>query len=247
MSYSDYYNEAFQRFLSLSPSDLSDQVLPLVRGQLQFVKEGKEKFLSSKDWIGLKVLELGSGIGGLSLELSKLGANVTIADFSPTAIELAKTLFKHHAQELKAHVVDLTLPEPGFSEKFDIIVDGHLLHCLTEPHERASYYELVREHLAPEGIFLCETMVHKKKIFIPENFKFDADTYTLWQFLGSWKPVRKIIDSLDLETEVQSSKLRISSFYYYAQMGVVPHESFMDLPVDILPAAVRMILSHGQV
>lgn len=243
MSYSDYYNEAFSRFLTLTPSELSAQLLPQSKGQLQFVQEGKDKFLPTKEWQGLKTLELGSGVGALSLELSKLGAEVTLADFSPRALELAATLFHYHQKDFKSHVVDLTLPEPGFNEKYDIIIDGHLLHCLTEPHQRASYYELVREHLSADGIFLCETMVHKKKIFIPENFRFDAETFTLSQFLGSWQPVRKIMDSLDLEKEIQSSKLKIESFYYYAQMGVVPHESFMDLPTDILPAAVRMILS----
>ena len=244
MNYSDYYNEAFSKFQGLTTSELSDQLLPLTRGQLQFVKEGKDNFLRDKDWQGLRVLELGSGVGALSLELAKLGAEVSIADFSSTALELAQNLFSHHGLTVKSYLTDLTLPEPGFNQQFDIIIDGHLLHCLTEVHERASYYQLVREHLSGQGIFMCETMVHKKKIFIPEHFKFDTETYTLYQFLGSWKPVRKILDSLDLEAEIQSNKLQIKSFYYYAQMGMVPHASFMDLPVDILPAAVRMILAR---
>lgn len=244
MNYSDYYNESFSKFLTLTPLELSNQVLPLARGQVLFAKEGKEKFLAHKDWIGLKVLELGSGVGAASLELAQIGADVTVADFSSIALELSEKLFAHHGLSVKTHLVDLTLPEPGFNDKYDIILDGHLLHCLTEVHERASYYQLVREHLAEDGIFLCETMVHKKKIFIPDNFKFDEESYTLLQFLGSWKPVRKILDSLDLEAEIQTNKLKIKSFYYYAQMGVVPHQSFMDLPVEILPAAVRMILSR---
>ncbi|MFA5584420.1 MAG: class I SAM-dependent methyltransferase [Bacteriovoracaceae bacterium] len=244
MNYSDYYNESFNKLMTLTTSELSDQVLPLARGQFQFAKEGKEKFLGDRDWIGLKVLELGSGVGGASLELAKIGAEVTVADFSKVALELSQKLFDYHGLKVKTHLVDLTLPEPGFTEKYDLILDGHLLHCLTEIHERASYYQLVREHLTESGIFLCETMVYKKKIFIPDNFKFDEESYTLFQFLGSWKPVRKILDSLDLENEIQSSQLRIRSFFYYAQMGMVPHQSFMDLPIEILPAAVRMILSR---
>lgn len=244
MNYSDYYNEAFSKYLNLTPSDLSSQVLPFVKGQFQFVTESKDKFLSHKDWQGLKVLELGSGMGGTALELAMLGAQVSLADFSPVALELAEKLYSYHGYTFKKYQVDLTLPEPDFNEVFDIIIDGHLLHCLTEPHERSNYFQIVRDHLAPEGIFVCETMVHKKKIFIPENFKFDEDSYTLLQFLGSWKPVRKIMDSLDLETEIQSNGLRINSFFYYSQMGMVPHQSFMDLPTEILPAAVRMVLAR---
>lgn len=244
MIYSDYYNEAFKKYLSLTPSELSSQVLPYVKGQLQFVKESKDKFLSNSNWSDLKVLELGSGIGGTALELSMLGAKVTIADFSEVALELAAKLFSYHGLSFKSHLVDLTLPEPGFDDTFDIIIDGHLLHCLTESHERSNYYQLVREHLKNDGIFVCETMVHKKKIFIPENFKFDEETYTLFQFLGNWTPVRKIIDSLDLEKEIQSNNLKINSFFYYSQMGMVPHQSFLDLPTEILPAAVRMVLAR---
>ncbi|HLW56642.1 MAG TPA: class I SAM-dependent methyltransferase [Bacteriovoracaceae bacterium] len=244
MNYSDYYNEAFKKYLPLTPPELSSQVLPYVKGQVQFVRESKDKFLPDKSWRDLKILELGSGMGGTSLELAMLGAKVTIADFSDVALELAAKLYSHHGISFKSHLVDLTLPEPGFNETFDIIIDGHLLHCLTEPHERSNYYQLVREHLDSAGIFICETMVHKKKIFIPENFKFDEDTYTLFQFLGSWKPVRKIIDSLDLEQEIQTNNLKIKSFFYYSQMGMVPHHSFMDLPTEILPAAVRMVLAR---
>lgn len=244
MNYSDYYDESFSKMTSLSLSELSDHVLPFSKGLFQFVKEGKDKFLTDKDWIGLKVLELGSGVGGVSLELAKLGAEVTVADFSQVALELSQKLFQFHGLKVKTHLVDLTLPEPGFTDRYDIILDGHLLHCLTEDHERSNYYQLVGEFLSDEGIFLCETMVHKKKILIPDNFKFEESSHTLYQFLGSWKPVRKIIDSLDLETEIQINRLKIKSFFYYAQMGMVPHQSFMDLPVEILPAAVRMILSR---
>lgn len=244
MNYSDYYNEAFKKYQSLSSTDLADQILPYVRGQLSFVKESKDKFLADKDWQGLRVLELGSGVGGLSLELARLGADVSLADFSAVALDLATKLFAAHGLPLKTYLSDITLPEPGFEGQFDIVVDGHLLHCLTETHERSNYYHLLKEFLKSDGIFICETMVHKKKIFIPENFKFDDDNFTLYQFLGSWKPVRKIIDSLDLENEIHSNNLKIKSFYYYSQMGMVPHQSFMDLPTEILPAAVRMVLAR---
>lgn len=243
MTLSDYYNETYKGLATLSVSKLSDQVLPLTKGQVQFVQETKNKFLAHKDWSELRILELGSGVGGVSLELAKLGAEVTICDFSDIAIDLAEKLFSFHNLKVNAFVSDLTLPEPGFAGKFDIIIDGHLLHCLTEDPQRASYYQLIKEYLSEEGMFTCETMVHKKRIFIPEHFKFDEDTYTLWQFLGSWQPVRKIIDSLDLESEIQRHQLSIKSFFYYSQMGIVPHQSFMDLPVEILPAAVRMVLS----
>jgi hypothetical protein len=97
------------------------------------------------------------------------------------------------------------------------------------------------EHLRPGGIFVAETMVHRKKIYIPDGFMFD-ENYVLWQMFGKWTAVRRILDSLDLEKELNTAGFHIAYFYYYGQYGFVPHRSFMDIPAEILPAAVRMVL-----
>ncbi len=59
---------------------------------------------------------------------------------------------------------------------------------------------------------------------------------------GKWTSIRRILDSLDLEDEVKNAAFEIVYFYYYGQFGFIPHRSFMDLPTEILPAAVRMVL-----
>jgi hypothetical protein len=88
-------------------------------------------------------------------------------------------------------------------------------------------------------------MVHRKKLFIPDGFMFDQNN-TLWQMLGEWKPVRRILDSLDLEKEFNTAGLNITYFMYYANFAFVPHKSFMEIPSEILPAAVRLVLQKKQ-
>ena len=129
------------------------------------------------------------------------------------------------------------------THKFDLIVDSHLLHCLTEDPDRSSFYGLVADHLAPGGIFVSETMVHRKKLFIPDGFMFD-ERNVLWQMFGKWTPVRRILDSLDLEAEISNTELKIVSFFYYAQYSFVPHRRFMEIPGEVLPASVRMVLQN---
>jgi SAM-dependent methyltransferase len=242
MSLQVYYEQSYQAQRMRDPEEILSGVLSGARGIFNFVLESKEKFLKDKDWRELKVVELGAGRGGVGLLLARLGAQVTLVDFSPTALEDAQELFRREGLKVSVKVADVGLPEVGLDESFDVMVDSHLLHCLALDPERASYFKLILDHLSPEGIFVCETMVHRKKIHIPEGFLLD-EKKVLWQNLGHWTPVRRILDSLDLEEEIRASGLNISYFIYYANFGFVPHSSFMDLPADILPAGVRMVLT----
>ena len=75
---------------------------------------------------------------------------------------------------------------------------------------------------------------------------FDPNN-VLWQMFGEWKPVRRILDSLDLEKELNEAGFNITYYMYYANYGFVPHPTFMEIPRDILPASVRMVLRKKQI
>lgn len=245
MSLQPYYEDSYQSERGKAASDLISEVVSTTKGLTNFVTESKDRFIGNADWNGLKVLELGSGRGGVSLQLAKLGANVTLVDFSPSALAQAESLF---AQEnLKGTFLqgDVTFPDLEFDGTYDIIVDSHLLHCICSDPERSSYYRLVLDRLSSRGIFVAESMVHRKKLFIPDGFMFDEQNI-LWQMFGKWTPVRRILDSLDLEAELTKSGFHIAFFYYYASFGFVPHMRFMDIPNEILPASVRMVLQKKQ-
>jgi SAM-dependent methyltransferase len=240
MSLQSYYEDSFQSEKGRRPSDYKDEVILSTKALTLFTIENKNKFLPHLDWPKIRVLELGAGRGGVGLQLAKLGARITIVDFSPSAIEQGEKLFAAEGFAVEAIVGDVTHPDLVIEGKFDIIVDSHLLHCLTMDPDRTSYLGLVREHLTPEGIFVVETMVHRKKLFVPDGFMFDQQNI-LWQMFGKWTPVRRILDSLDLEAEIKLAHLEIVSFFYYAQYAFVPHKTFMDIPAEVLPAAVRFV------
>jgi SAM-dependent methyltransferase len=241
MTLQGYYEDSYREEKSRSPQELLQEEITSSKVLTNFAIEQKNKFLPEVDWKGLRVLELGSGRGGVGLHLARLGANVTLVDFSPTALAQAEKLYALEGLEVKTSQGDVTHPDLSLSDKFDLIVDSHLLHCLTEDPDRSSYYGLVSDHLAPEGIFVSESMVHRKKLFIPDGFMFD-ERNVLWQMFGKWTPVRRILDSLDLEAEIKNTELKIVSFFYYAQYSFVPHRRFMEIPGEVLPASVRMVL-----
>lgn len=243
MSLQEYYEESYRNERGRGTNELLHEVTIYSKGLYQFVVESKNRFLPETDWSDLNILETGAGRGGLSLLLARLGARVTLIDFSPTALAQAEQIFAAEGIPVHTVVADVSHPDVEIGMKFDIIVDSHLLHCITEDPDRSSYYRLVSDHLTDRGIFVSETMVHRKNIFIPDGFMFD-ERYVLWQMFGKWTPVRKILDSLDLETELQNAQFKIEYFYYYGQFGMVPHRSFMDLPTDILPAAVRFVVKN---
>ncbi len=238
----NYYESAYKTHLSIRPlGEVLDEVERNARGIYNYVLEMKSQFLPEKSWDSMTILETGGGHGGLSILLGKLGAKVVNIDFSPSAIEQSKKLIEYSGVNARAITADVTHPDLDLGMKFDLIVDSHLLHCITGEADRISYYQFVREHLRGDGLFICETMVHKKNIFIPDGFMFDPE-FTLWQLLGEWTPIRKILDSLDLEGELKNSNLDIIFFFYYAHFAFVPHAQFMELPTDILPASVRFVV-----
>jgi SAM-dependent methyltransferase len=245
MSLQEYYEDSFHSERGRGPSDMIAEVVQSTKGLAHYVLESKAKFLSDIDWKGMKVLELGSGRGGLGLHLARLGAEMTLVDFSPSALEQARQVYALEGFGPKIVAGDVTHPDLFLAEKYDLIVDSHLLHCLTSDPERYSYLSLVRNHLKDHGIFVAETMVHRKKLFIPDGFMFDQNN-TLWQMFGEWKPVRRILDSLDLEKEFNAAGFNITYFMYYANFAFIPHKSFMEIPSEILPAAVRLVLQKKQ-
>ncbi len=243
MSLQEYYEDSFKSERGRAAADLAHEVLQNSKGLFNYAVESKDRFLTNRDWKDLKVLEMGAGRGGVGLHLAKLGADVTLVDFSPSALAQAESIYASQGLEAKTVVGDVTFPDVTFPHKFDLIIDSHLLHCLTSDPDRSSYYQLISDHLSLGGVFVAETMVYRKKLFVPDGFMFD-ELKTLWQMFGKWTPVRRILDSLDLEQELQNAGFKIIYFYYYGQYGFVPHRSFMDIPNEVLPAAVRFAIQN---
>lgn len=104
-----------------------------------------------------RILELGCGAGNISLWLEKQGYEVTGIDISPTAIAWAKSKCLDAGGTTRFfvdNVLDMRFAEDGY---FDIVLDGHCLHCIIGDDRRAFFSESSRV-LKPGGRLLIDTM-----------------------------------------------------------------------------------------
>jgi len=121
-----------------------------------------------------KILELGCGAGNVSLLLAEKGYQVCGIDIAPTAIEWARE--KAFNAKLKANfeVGDVTKLGRWEDGTFDIVMDGHCLHCIIG-QDRAEVLKEAYRVLKFGGLFYISTMCGEPKE--PEVVKmFDAET-----------------------------------------------------------------------
>jgi ubiquinone/menaquinone biosynthesis C-methylase UbiE len=122
-----------------------------------------------------KVLELGCGAGNVSIELAKRGFDVHGIDISPTAIEWANqnTLQAKAACTFSVgNVLDLV----DFQDNsFDIVLDGHCLHCIIGA-DRQQFFSNALRVLRPGGSLLIRTMCNEVPIGLVQRGSFNTQT-----------------------------------------------------------------------
>ena len=96
------------------------------------------------DWIGdpkgLKILELGAGLGEASLYFASLGAEVTATDISPGMLEVIRQRAQKAGVKVNLQVVSANKLTGLKDNSFDIVYAANLLHhvniepCVREAH-----------------------------------------------------------------------------------------------------------------
>ncbi len=107
-----------------------------------------------------KALELGCGTGALSCYLAEEGLAVTGLDVSPSAIAFAQRQAEHRRLDVAFAVSDVCA-DPLPPGPFQVVVDGHLLHCVVFESERVGLLAKVAASLADDGEFWVETMLRE--------------------------------------------------------------------------------------
>jgi len=104
-----------------------------------------------------RLLEIGCGAGNFSVLLADKGFSVTGVDISPTAVAWAND--RAAALNLQADFrVDNVVHLASLNDdSFDVVVDGHCLHCIIG-EDRARCLQSVLRVLKPGGVFLVLTM-----------------------------------------------------------------------------------------
>jgi SAM-dependent methyltransferase len=116
-----------------------------------------------------RLLELGCGDGCLSVLLARTGGfQVAGIDIVPLAVELAQKRAAREGVALELAVGNvLALPWPD--AHFDVLVDGHCLHCIVLDDRRRFFSEAWRV-LKPGGALIIVTMAGDPPPGMPGEF-----------------------------------------------------------------------------
>jgi len=198
--------------------------------------DGKSKrFLKDvfpKSWFPKKgkVVELGCGTGPILRWVCKKGFSGLGVDVSKTAIYLAKQQTKEGNIHFKK--ADVCSDEIKKFGKFDVIIDGHCLHCIVSVTERRRFFKNASKLLSKDGILIIMTMcgpINKDEfIKICRNSKISNNIlYSKMVKNNAYMPIRKILPWKNIVTEIKKAGLDILLSRYIKPYRGDPFGSLM--------------------
>ncbi|MCK4250486.1 methyltransferase domain-containing protein [candidate division WOR-3 bacterium] len=164
-----------------------------------------------------RVLEIGCGTGPISCYLAQQGYNVDGIDISQTAIEIAQTNAKDRGLNIHYYVDDICSISKTRSDIYDIIIDGHCMHCITYDTDRHAALTNIFRLLKKSGYFVIETMSMEDSSQWPHSGRIDEQgivwcevkenyPYEKVKFEDKyWICTRRIMCSSDLENELKQT------------------------------------------
>ena len=247
----DLYNNAYRKFTPdfINPENMKkiDLYMELNTETLrQFIKNYEEQFNLEFEFNSSSCLELGCGLGSLSFFLESKFDNYTGVDISSLAIAAAKQMAEIKNSNIDFQVLDVCSEIGPFQKKnYEIIIDSHLLHCLTKDEDRISYIKNMKKLLAPNGRFFLETMVFQPKMRFPVGYFFD-EYKTLWVDSKDLNyPYRKILYAREIEEFLLEQGLKIEYLYFHHELSFCPCPDDKDFKLEYGPKTLRICAVHS--
>jgi SAM-dependent methyltransferase len=149
-----------------------------------------------------RVLVLGAGAGHDAAYFARQGHVVTAVDFSPEAIQRAKTNYGS-MENLKILQSDVFKLPPEMDGRYDLVFE-HTCYCAIPPERRNDLVKVWKRVLAPKGDLLGIFFVNEKRLGPPfggsewelrERFKahFDFLFWTRWRHSQESRKARELV------------------------------------------------------
>ena len=172
---------------------------------------------------GRSALEVGCGSGPICCFLAARGWAVRGIDVSQTALEMAQQNAAQRGLNVQFDATDIcSMPEQP--DRYDLVIDGHCLHCLVRDEHRREALLAIHRLLKPDGLFLIETMISHPALIVQGNYRIDpqgvlsikVDSPTghddAFQSDSEWfAPYRRLLTADQVATELGDIGLLIQS------------------------------------
>ncbi len=105
---------------------------------------------------GMRVLEVGSGLGHNALALARMGVDVTASDCSQNAVRRCSEMADHEGVSMQCRVLDI-MRLPADVGTYDLVFDKGCWHTFFEDGRRKQYVEQIAGLLPDGGIWINST------------------------------------------------------------------------------------------
>jgi len=185
---------------------------------------------------GGKAIELGCGTGPILRWVCKRDFSGLGIDVSKTAVAMAREQSK--GLNVRFKQADICCIDVERAGKFDLVVDGHCLHCIIRSEDRKAFLKNSFKLLKKGGLFIIETMcspadrkilsnVYKKPklinhiIYTPFDEAGEYEDFLT--FNGrDYMPTRKVPHWKSILSEIQKVGFKIKLFRYNKASGQDP-------------------------
>ena len=179
---------------------------------------------------GDQILEVGCG---------QISLFENFDQFDITAIDFAAEAIRRTPKESKVHYLHADIFEYSPKQKFDLIFDAHLFHCLSLSGEMEEYLLKIKTLMQPQGIFAMEVMVQSEEMQFEFDQFFDYSDGILYE---NELPIRKILPEVEIEKMIIDAGFKMKFFRVEPGLKIIPNkhrEEALSTDPDIL----RVILA----
>jgi SAM-dependent methyltransferase len=205
---------------------------------MKAVDAGTKRFLNdalAQLWApkGGRVIELGCGTGPILRWICKKKFSGLGIDVCKTAIAMAKEQSK--GLNVKFRQADLCRIDVGKIGKFDLVIDGHCLHCINSAGDRKKFLKNSFKLLRKGGLFIVMTMCSPTDREALKDRRKDQKLinhtiYMLWDKAREYKdfitingraylPIRKVPHWKSILSEIQQAGFKIKLLRYNEAYG----------------------------
>lgn len=156
-----------------------------------------------------RILEIAPGLSTLFAQENLIhpALEVLSLDLSEVAVDFLKSQELPLGEKHQIRTQDILALDD--SDGFDLIIDLSLLHCLESKKQQSDYFEVVKKHLRPHGLFYFQTMVVPKFLSLEDEWYFDDFTGTVFY---QDRPHRLLNDAFEIEKNLNSRGFLIDYF-----------------------------------